>query len=144
MASLSVIDGGDGMPPEPDWTAIYSDVMDIALARETWQQVTREMQAIGTLSVVNGHAIWRLCTFRIVFERAARAAADQGAVIKAKKTGVLQYSPHWIVSRQADEAMRAIEAELGISPLRRSKAGKAPGRARPKRAADRYLGGKPS
>jgi P27 family predicted phage terminase small subunit len=140
--TLRTIEGGDGLPPEPDWSATYNDVLDQALARETWGQVTREMMEAGTLAVVNGHAIQRLVNFRIIYERAARAAAEQGAVIKAKKTGVLQYSPHWIVSRQADDAMRALEAELGISPLRRSRAGKAVGRARKSRPADRYLGGK--
>lgn len=138
MANLRVINGGDGMPPEPDWSATYSDVMDIALARETWAQVTREMHQAGTLAVANGHAIMRLCNFRIIYERANRAAAEQGAVIKAKKTGVLQYSPHWIVARQADDSIRALEAELGISPLRRSKVGRTPKRAAPK-PSDKYL-----
>lgn len=139
MTKITEIGGGDGMPPEPDWTATYSDVFDLALAHETWGQVTREMKEAGTLAVVNGHAIQRLVNFRIIYERAARAAAEQGAVIKAKKSGVLQYSPHWIVARQASDTMRALEADLGISPLRRSKAGKAITRAAAK-PSDKYLG----
>lgn len=139
MTTFTPIDGGDGMPPEPDWTATYSDVFDLALAHETWGQITREMKAAGTLSVVNGHAIQRLVNFRIIYERAAREAAENGAVIRAPKTGVPQYSPHWIVCRQADDAMRALEGELGISPLRRGRVTKATTRARKPRPSDEYL-----
>ena len=140
--SLTSISGGDGTPPEPDWGSTYSDPLDVALARETWGEVVREMRDAGTLAVVNGHAIMRLCNFRIIYERAAREAAEHGAVIKARKTGVLQYSPHWIVTRQADEAMRAIEAELGISPLRRGKVTKAGRKRDTARPADQYLKGR--
>ncbi len=140
--TLATIPGGDGTPPEPDWAATYSDVLDLALARQTWGEVVREMRDAGTLAVVNGHAIMRLCNFRIIYERAAREAAENGAVIKAKKTGVLMYSPHWIVTRQADDAMRAIEDALGISPLRRGKVTKAARRKAAARPADRYLGGR--
>lgn len=43
--SFEVITGGDGTPPEPDWHLIYSDEIDLAMAREEWAIVIREMQA---------------------------------------------------------------------------------------------------
>ncbi|MDF2797652.1 MAG: hypothetical protein K0R85_396 [Devosia sp.] len=139
MTNITPIDGGDGMPPEPDWTQTYSDELDLALASETWGEITREMKAAGTVAVANGHAIQRLVNFRIIYEHSARDAAENGAVIRAPKTGVPQYNPHWIVSRQADDAMRALEGELGISPLRRGRVSKAAPRQRKARPSDEWL-----
>lgn len=138
--SFEVITGGDGTPPEPDWHLIYSDEIDLAMAREEWAIVIREMQAAKTLSVANGHAIQRLVSFRIVYEHAVREVNESGAIIKAKRTGAPTYNPYWIVMRQADETIRAAEAELGVSPSRRSRATKVERRVRKPRASDDYLG----
>lgn len=137
--TFDVIEGGDGRPPEPDWNLIYSDEIDIAIAREEWEIVIREMQAAKTLTVANGHAIQRLVAFRIIYERAARQVAEAGAIVKAKRTRVPQYNPHWIVMRQADETIRAHEAELGVSPSRRGRATKIERQKRKPRPADAYL-----
>ncbi|MEW9837307.1 hypothetical protein ABUE29_18655, partial [Mesorhizobium sp. ZMM04-4] len=70
--NLQSIEGGDGVPVEPDWRSIYDDELDIAEASEQWGVVTREMKDAGTLTVANGHAIRRLVEFRVQYERAAR------------------------------------------------------------------------
>ncbi len=123
---LDVIDGGAGVPPEPEWKLRYSDDLDIALARETWRRVVTEMRAAEVLSVVNGHAIERLVEFRIIYEQAGRYVAEQGHLLKRARAKTGQWNLWWSVMRQAEETLRLIEAELGISPVRRSKATKAP------------------
>ena len=94
----------------------------------------------GTLAVANGHAIKRLVDFRIQYERSSRHVAEQSPVTKAKRTGVPQYNLHWTVMRQADEAIRALEAALGVAPTSRGKATKVSRVKKAKRAADAYLG----
>ena len=139
--TITAINGGEGLPPEPDWSQIFTDEFDLALAHAEWGIVTRELTAAGVLAVANGHAIRRLIEFRVQYERSARHVAEKGAILaptsKKAKTG--QWNPHWSVMRQAEDAMRAQEAELGLAPTRRGKATKVQrGQAKP-RAADGYL-----
>ena len=118
---LRTIEGGDGLPPEPDWARHYSDELDIVAAREERGVVVREMQSAETLAVANGHAIRRLVEFRIQWRRASEHVAEYGAIINGKTTGKGgQWNPHWSVMRQADDTIRALEAELGLAPRRRS------------------------
>lgn len=137
--ALTAVPGGDGVPAEPDWSAIYNDILDLDLAHEEWGIVVREMTEAQTVAVVNGHAIMRLVMFRVQYERSARNIAENGAVLKAKRTGVPQYNPHWPIMRQADEAIRVLEAELGLAPVRRGKASKVQRGKKAVRAADSYL-----
>jgi P27 family predicted phage terminase small subunit len=141
MMDLRTIDGGDGLPPEPDWSLHYSDELDIEAARDEWGVVVREMQSAATLSVCNGHAISRLVMFRVQFDRAANHVAKHGAIVRGKTTTLAgQWNPHWSVMRQADHAIRALEAELGLSPRRRAAAVKVKRRLNRRTAADDYLG----
>lgn len=137
---LASIQGGDGAPPEPDWTRIYTDDLDVAAAREAWGVLVREMREAGTLAVGNGDAIARLVRFRLVFDRAGNNVAEVGAVLPPKGRRMAQYNPQWTVMKQADEAIRSLEAELGISPLRRAKVGKVSRGKKASSAADSYLG----
>ena len=139
--NLHTIDGDEGVPPEPEWALHYSDELDIEVARDEWGVVVREMQGAETLAVANGHAIRRLVEFRIQWRRASEHVAEHGAIIKAKTTGKGgQWNPHWSVMRQADDKIRALEAELGLSPRRRAAAVKAKRRLNRGSAADDYLG----
>lgn len=140
MTAFAALPGGDGVPPEPEWSEIFDDVLEQALAHETWGLVVREMRGAETLTVANGHAIKRLCIAAVLYERSARDVAEHGSVIRAKKSGVLQYSPHFVVARQMGEDIKTLEMHLGISPIGRRKVAKAPkakdGAARP---SDTYL-----
>jgi P27 family predicted phage terminase small subunit len=137
MMAFRTIDGGDGLPPEPEWALHYSDEIDIDAARDEWGVVVREMQRAETLAVANGHAIRRLVEFRIQWRRASAHVAGHGAIIQAKTGG--QWNPHWSVMRQADDKIRALEAELGLSPRRRAAAVKAKRRMSRRVAADDFL-----
>lgn len=139
--TVTAINGGDGLPPEPDWSQIFSDEFDLALARSEWGVVTRELSTAGVLAVSNGHAVRRLIEFRVQYERSARHVAEKGAILaptsKKAKTG--QWNPHWSVMRQADDAICALEAELGLAPTRRGKTTKVQRGKTSSRPADNYL-----
>ena len=140
MAEITSIAGGDGLPAEPDWASIYADEFDIAAAHEHWGIVTRELQSAGKLAVANGDAIRRLIEFRVQYERASKHVAEHGPVLKptSRKAKVGQWNPFWSVMKQADEAIRAAEAELGISPVRRGKVTKVQRGKKTSRAADEF------
>lgn len=137
--ALSVLEGGDGRPQEPDWSQIYTDILDLDLAREQWQIVIGEMTASQTLAVANGHAIRRLVEFRVIYERAARDLAESGALLKARRTRVPQINPNWSVMRQAAEQIATMEAELCLSPRRRASGAKVNRAVKVARASDAYL-----
>lgn len=139
--TVTVLSGGEGLPPEPDWRTIFADDDDLAVAHEHWGIVTREMADAGTLVVANGAAIKRLIEFVVQYERASRHVAEKGAIMAptSKKAKVGQWNPFWSVMRQADESIRVAEAELGLSPVRRGKATKVQRAKKAPRAADNFL-----
>lgn len=135
------IDGGDGLPPEPDWQSIYDDELDIGAAHELRGIITREMVEAKTITVANGHAIKRLIEFHVQYEHSSRHVAEKGAILAptSKKAKAGQWNPHWSVMRQADDAIKLLEAELGIAPVRRSKATKAERKQRKSRPSDAFI-----
>lgn len=137
--NLMTIAGGDGTPPEPDWSQLYSDELDIAFARSEWGLVIRSLQEAQTLSVENGHMIERLVMYRVQFARASREVAEHGTIKTAKRTRVPQVNPYWAIMRQAGEEIRVIEVELGLPPVRRGKTTKVQRGKKAPRAADSYL-----
>ena len=136
---VTAIHGGDGTPPEPDWSQLYADEMDLAFASEQWGMIVREMSGRGILAAENGHAIGRLVQFRVQFERASRHVAENGAILPAKRAKTGQWNPYWSVMTKSDEAVRTLEAELGLAPVRRSKATKVERKVRQSRAADEFI-----
>lgn len=137
--SFPTIEGGDGVPAEPDWTSIFVDELDIAEAHEHWGITIRELREANTLATANGHSIKRLVEFRVQYERSSRHVAEHGPVLKGKRAKVGQWNPHWSVMRQADESIRVLEAELGLAPVRRSKATQVQRGKKKTCAADAYL-----
>jgi P27 family predicted phage terminase small subunit len=139
---MTVINGSAGVPPEPDWALLFNDELDQTLAREAWKSIVANMRQAETFSPLNAHAIKRLIEFRIVYETASRHIAEEGPILKRARAKVGVWSPWWSVMRQADEAIRLLEAELGIPPTRRAKASKASrSGSRKWSAADEFLDG---
>jgi P27 family predicted phage terminase small subunit len=135
---LTTLTGGEGVPPEPDWSTLFADELDLKIAREHWRTVVNEMREHQTLTVANGAAIKRLVMFHVEFERQARAVAEDGAIRHAKRTKVPQIHPAWSVMKQAAEAAASAEAELAISPRRRNNGGKVQRKAKRTTAADEF------
>lgn len=136
---VTVIDGGSGAPPEPDWKVYYSDELDLGFVRVQWRSIINEMRDAQTLCVDNGDVIKRLIGLRLEADRQLREMGENGAIRAAKKTRVRQIDPAWTVFKQASEAAAALEAELALSPRRRNSGGKVQRKARRATAADEFL-----
>jgi P27 family predicted phage terminase small subunit len=139
---MNVVDGTGEIIPEPDWPSLFSDELDIAAAREYWRSVTGEMRDRQLLAPANAHMLRRLVCSYVVYDRALRQVAEQGAVTKPRRgnaKAIARVSPYFTAMREAGSDATALEAELGLSPRRRSSATKAERKARVARAADAYL-----
>lgn len=136
---MGVIAGGDGLPPEPDWSVMYDDDLDVQAASELWGSIIREMRTRDTISVTNAHQIKRYVTCCLLHDKALQHVLEKGAVIKAKRSSVPQYNPWWSVMKDADARASAHESELGISPRRRSGAAKVKRGTKQATPADSYL-----
>jgi phage terminase small subunit len=139
MLKLDTVAGGDGCPPEPHWQDIFADELERAFAHEQWGTIMRDMHDAAILSVANGHAVRRLVEFRVQYERASRHVAENGAILPAAKAKIGQHNPYWTVMRRADEAIKLLEAELGLSPVRRGRAVKVTRLMKTQYPSDRYL-----
>ena len=137
--TFAQIEGGEGGVPEPDWTALFTDELDQQLAGEQFGLIIREMRDAGTLASANGHMVRRLVLAYVNHDIAARRIAEQGAVIRAKRTAVPSYNPWWTILQQSSTQATTLEAELGLSPRRRSQAAKVERKKRTARPADAYL-----
>lgn len=136
---LTAVNGGEGAPPEPDWSSYCADDLDLAFVRAQWRSIVNEMKELGTLTIDNGDAIRRLVMFRLEFDRQARSVAEHGVIRKAKRTKSDQIHPSWTVMKQAAEAAGVLERDLALNPLRRNHGGKVQKKAKRTTAADEFL-----
>ena len=139
MAPVIAIDGGDGVPPEPNWRRIFGRAADREAAAEYWRGVISEMRAAEKLAVANSHSIVRLVVAYVTYDISAREVLKSGPVMKAKKTGVPTYNPWWTTMSNAASQAQALEKELCISPRERNNGGKIVKTAKRKTGADAYL-----
>jgi P27 family predicted phage terminase small subunit len=139
MADLVEIDGGDGVPPEPNWRSIFGRAADREAAKEYWRSIISEMRSTEKLAVANAHSIKRLVVAYVTFDISAREVLKSGPVLKAKKTGVPTYNPWWTTMSNSSSQAQALEKELCVSPRDRNSGGKVEKKARRATGADRYL-----
>lgn len=139
---MDVIPGTGDIVPEPHWRMLLTDELEVAAAGDYWRVVTTEMRERNTLSPTNRHAVQRLVLAYINFDRSSREVAEHGAVTKPRRgntKAIARISPHFTAMREAGSDAAALEAELGLSPRRRTTAGKVERKARSARASDSYL-----
>lgn len=130
--------------PEPDWSMTLNikewGKRRAKIASERWKALVASMTRKGLLDNDND----------VLIEMASLAYADwklaeahvnrHGVMIPAPKTKVMMHNPYKAIADAAMKRCLAAERELGIPPVERGRATKAPPRAgRSKRAADRYL-----
>lgn len=137
--ALDVIAGGDGIPPEPNWRAIFGRQADRTAAAEHWKSIVAEVRSAEKLAAANGHAILRLVVAYMTFDRSAKEVMKLGPVIKAKRTGVPTFNPWWTTMSNAAAQAAAVEKELCISPRDRNAGGKVIRKARKQTGAAAYL-----
>lgn len=139
---MNVIDGTGEIAEPPSWNFLLTDTLEVQAAEQHWRRITTEMRERETLSASNAHAIQRLVIAYVLFDRCSRVVAEAGAVLKPKRgspRSISRLSPHFTAMREAGSDAAALEAELGISPRRRSGVGKVAKRGRRATAADSYL-----
>lgn len=122
--TFATIQGGAGEIPEPDWSLLFSDELDLALAREQWGVLVRELRDNEKLASVNAHQVKRLVVSYVMFEVAARHVAQEGAVFPRKGRRQPAWNPWWSVLKDANTMASSAEAELTVSPRRRNAGGK--------------------
>ena len=137
---FQVIDGGQGVISEPDWSTFFADELDLAIAHEQWGVVLRELRDAEKLATANAHQIRRYVIFCVQFEVAARHVAEDGAVFPRKGKKQPAYNPWFSVMKDANAAAAAAEAELTVSPRRRNNGGKVQRKAKRTTASDEFLG----
>lgn len=139
MTNVIEIDGGDGVPPEPNWRSIFGRAADRDAASAYWKSLVSELKSTEKLAVANAHSIKRLVVAYITFDISAREVLKSGPVIKAKKTGVPTYNPWWTTMSNASSQAAGLEKELCVSPRDRGSGAKVEKKAKRTTGADRYL-----
>lgn len=141
--SIVGIDGTGAIIEEPDWDVLFSDVLEIAAAREHWRIIATELRDRQLLAPANSHAVQRLVCAYLMHDRMYREVAENGVVVKPRRgnsKAIARISPFYTAMREAKSDALALEAELGISPRRRGAVTKAERKQTRRRAADDYLG----
>lgn len=139
---MNVIEGTGEIVVEPDWSRYLKLAAEKDRAAEHWRAITAEMRGRNILSPGNTHAIVRLVITYIVHDRAAAEAGRTGAVLKPKRgnpKAIARVSPHYTVMKEAAATAAAMEAELGLSPRRRSSASPVEKKVQRRTGADAYL-----
>ena len=126
MNELKIEKGNGALPKEPDWSEVYNDSDKQVGAHQYWVEIVHEMVEAGTISAVNGHAIFRVVAMRIEFDGAQLEIATKGRLITGghKKTGAQAVNSNWGCMMKSAEMLMQLEAELGLSPRRRASATK--------------------
>lgn len=128
---------------EPDWAVLLPDAAERVVAGGHWRRIIEEMMAREILSSSNGHAIQRLVLAYIVYDRCSRRVADDGLVTEANPENtkaIDRLSIYYKAMREAESTAERLEAQLGLSPGRRSKVGKVVKRRERTAGADAFLG----
>jgi P27 family predicted phage terminase small subunit len=139
---MNLVENTGEIVPEPHWRLLLTDELEVSAASDYWRTVTGELRERSLLSAANAHAVQRLVIAYINYDRSSREVAENGAVTKPKRgnsRAIARISPHFTAMREAGSDAASLEAELGISPRRRSTATKVERKARVARAADTYL-----
>ncbi len=128
-------------PDEPDWSLLYDDELDLAVASDSWQAVAGALREAETWSTEVMHAVSRLVDFRVLYERSARHVAENGVALKPKgsRAKVGQWNPHFSAMTKLNAEILHLEAQLGIAVTSRGKAVKVRRERKKSRAADAYL-----
>jgi hypothetical protein len=138
-AAMDVIDGGLGVPPEPNWRAIFGRAADRDAAAEYWRTLITELRGVEKLATANAHSIKRLVVAYVTFDISAKEVLRSGPVMKAKKTGVPTYNPWWTTMSNASSQAAVLEKELCISLRDRGAGAKVERKARKTTGAAAYL-----
>jgi P27 family predicted phage terminase small subunit len=127
---------------EPDWALVFSDEIELGAAARYWRAITIAMQDAGTLGPENEASVSRLITVYILYDRAMREVAENGAVIPPKKRSsrsIARVNPHFTALTKLASEATALESALGVTPRARGKVTARQRKSNRTLGADRYL-----
>lgn len=131
--------------PEPNWTKLLDDSRERLQAKGHWKRITGEMKERETLSASNGHSVQRLVLAYVMYDRCSTALAKDGLVEEPAKDNpraIARLSIYYKAMSEAEKTAERLEAQLGLSPQRRSKVGKVTKKRGRSAGADAFLGPK--
>lgn len=134
----------DTILSEPDWAMTFN-LKEVGkrrakIAAERWRALVESLTRKGLLDADNDVLIEMASIAYADWKIAEAHVAKHGFMIPAPKTKVMMHNPYKAIADAAMKRCMAAERELGIPPVERGRAAKAPPRSgRSKRAADKYL-----
>lgn len=134
-----------GAFPEPKWVALCSDKVEIAAAKAHWARIIGEMRERETLAEANGHSVQRLVLAYLNYDRGAAYVAKLGVVdepAEGNSRAIARLNVHFKAMSESEKTAERLEAQLGLSPQRRSKVGKVSRKRERSAGADAFLGPK--
>lgn len=140
-----MLKAANGAPAEPKWALLLEDKNERRLAKAHWARVISEMQDRETLAASNGHSVQRLVLAYIVYDRCSLQAAKVGVVTEPSADNpkaIARLSAYFKAMSEAEKTAERLEAQLGLSPQRRSKVGKVVKKRERSAGADAFLGPK--
>lgn len=92
-------------------------------AKYAWRQLIAQLEAMGTLTVVDGHALARYCQMWDQWSRYQRRLAKEGDVVEVEDSAgntVLRLRPEVGEARRLSAELLRIEREHGLTPAARA------------------------
>jgi hypothetical protein len=93
---------------EPSWDEVLANSDERQAAAHYWSEVTTAMRNNGKMKPANAHAVLRLVTAYLVFDRVS-AVNMRGGQIDVQA---------WSIQQAASQIASQIESDLGLSPRR--------------------------
>ncbi len=107
-------------------------------AKREWRRVARELHQLGLLTRIDRAALAAYCEAWSAWIEAVQAIQRTGPVVKAP-SGYPILNPHLAVANQAFARMRALLAELGMTPAARSRITVTPLTAEPEDEGEQFF-----
>ena len=130
---------------QPDWGRLLPNLAEQQAAAFHWQCIVQEMQEREIFSASNRHAVQRLVVAYLVYDRCSLLVGSDGLVTEPNPENpksIARLSIHYKAMREAESTADRLEAQLGLSPGRRSKVGKVAKKRERSASADAFLGPK--
>jgi hypothetical protein len=93
---------------EPSWDEVLASSDERHAAAHYWSDVTTAMRDSGKMNPANAHAVLRLVTAYLIFDRVS-AINMRGGQIDVQA---------WSIQQAASQIASQIESDLGLSPRR--------------------------
>jgi P27 family predicted phage terminase small subunit len=106
-----------GSPDCPDWLDKY--------AQSAWDQIAPQLETLGVLTKIDGHALALLCQTWAKWQRAEEMIQKHGEVYPIKtdagEVKYLQQSPYVAIARSSGEQLTRLFREFGLTPSSRTR-----------------------